>query len=294
MPYFPYHLRMNKFLLILSCLFFSTYTHAEYHFSYYPQKQITEFLLQSPAEKLDTIKKADIEIFKYFTKGEPTKDVEASQLLELISVVPDDQFRQFRSSMKTDVLGMFLSHKIPEYEVIKDTLLLSHEADTWTLAHELSHALIDQQRPNTLNFSRLADAKEDYEESMRSFRMNGKFISDTQVRSTFEAIKTWTRMQIDILYIFELEEVKIERALGELYLHNPLMRLNKETYDRSGWYIKRNCDLAVNKAKMTKDVMEYFETLVPDHLVSEMKPQLDTLSDYLKSNYDQISSYCLN
>ncbi len=285
---------MEKFLLLATLFLFSAVVKAESDFTFFPHQAIASFLQMSPADKFKTIQNADIEVYKFITESPVTSDAYAAQLLELVPEVQSDQFRQFRSTMKSDVLGFFLSHKIPEYEVEKDTLLLSHEADTWTLAHELSHALIDKERENTLNFARLGDAKEDYEESMRSYRMNGKFLSDNHVRSTFSAIKTWTTMQIEILYVFDLEEVKIERALGHFYRNNPEMNLNKETYARSNWYMKRNCDSAVNKAQLAVEVVDYFETLVPQNLIAEINKELSTLKSDLKTHNKSINDYCLN
>lgn len=285
---------MEKSLILAALLFFSTVSKAESDFNFFPYQAISTFLTQSPVEKFKSFQNADIEVYKYITDGSPTTDSSAAQLLSLVPEVQSNQFRQFRSTMKSDVLGFFLSHKVPEYEVEKDTLLLSHEADTWTMAHELSHALIDRERENTLNFARLGDAKEDYEESMRSYRMNGKFLSDNHVRSTFAAIKTWTTMQIEILYVFDLEEVKIERALGHFYSNNPEFNLNKETYARSAWYMKRNCDSAINKAQLAVEVVDYFETLVPQNLITEIKKELNTLKSDLKSHNKSINDYCSN
>lgn len=290
---------MKKCLLFLNLFISLTLTaNAENTFQYYPETKIITFLQSSALEKLNFIQKQNIAVYKFETGGAPASDSASENFLTLIPDVDRSRFTRFKDLFDTSVLGVFFSRHNSAYGVSEDTLLLSSEADMWTLAHELSHALIDKHRHRNgvvleeLSFSKLADAKEDYEESMRMYHNLGKFPDDAYALRVFESIKVWTTMQVELLYAFELEEVKIERALGNMYRIDSALGLSKATYDRSAWYIDSNCSTAIQKMNLTKDVLDYFKSLVSQEMKQKNYAAIEEHSVFLSENQNTILSYC--
>lgn len=290
-----------KKLLILSLLLIhsvSALAISNADTNYYPQNEIKNFLQLSSKEKFQFIKNYDIEMFKYDTGGMPAQDSSAQEFLTNVPFVDKSRFTQFKDIFDTSVLGVFFSKHNSAYGVEKDTLLLSIEADTWTIAHELSHGLIDKNRhkdkvvKEELSFQMLADAMEDYEESMRTYRNLGFFPSERNVKLAFESIKVWTTMQVELLYAFELEEVKIERALRKMYESQKSLELNKETYDRSNWYIGKNCHSAIMKIDHAKEVLDYYRSLISAESTEKYKESILAHDKYLSTHQQTIHNFC--
>lgn len=266
---------------------------------FYPQKDIESFLKLNSNQMRNYVLSLDIELYKFETGGPPDSDIVASDFLAQVPLVKKSDFNRFKDLFSGDVLGVFFSRHNSYYNVKKDTMLLSSEADTWTLAHELSHALIDQNRHKNgvvleeKSFTDLANAKEDYEEAMSMYRNFGRFLSPERAQAAFISTKVWTKILIELLYAFELEEVKIERALRAMHESNPSGALRKYSYDRSPWYSQRNCQSAVTKSQYAKEVIEYFESILDSESKKLIDQDVQEYKKFVTYEASAIAEYCL-
>lgn len=285
-----------KFCIILILLNLSLAVNAQD--SFYPKKDIENFLILNPEKMHNFVNGLDIEIYKFETDGTPDDSILVTEFLHDIPLVNKKKFSKFKDLFDGNTLGVFFSRHNSYYDLTKDTLLLSSEADMWTIAHELSHALIDKERHRhgvvveELSFSMLDNAKEDYEELMNMYRNFGVFLNDHYLERAFDSIEVWTKLTIELLDVYELEEVKIERALRGMYESNKHKALSKSSYDRSPWYSKRNCQVAIDKSQNAQDVVEYFESILDKDSRVFIQEKLDKHKSYLKSAVVRIGNFC--
>ena len=232
-----------KVCLMLVFLHVSAFAQSDY----YPQDEIENFLQLGPKDMINFIRTQEIDLFKFETDAMADSEKESQDFLRDLRLVNKNDFNHISDLFDGGTLGVFFSHHNSYYRVKKDTLILSSEADMWTIAHEVSHALIDKNRHRNKivredhSFELLSNAKDDYEEAMSMYKTFGKFLSTARAEETFETIKIWTTLTTELLYTYELEEVKIERALRNLFENKRSHKLIKSSYERSPLYSKSNC-----------------------------------------------------
>lgn len=218
--------------------------------------------------------------FLHMTSVEQVQYIK-SQNLDLYQ---DEIPKQFRAYFDEGTLGLYLSPRNISYGVERGTLIMRKNAGIWTLTHELAHALIDQTRTETsesATFEDLTNAKEDYEEGMATYRNLGFFPSEKRI---YDSMKTWTGIQMDLLHHFELEEVKIEKTLQEIYEEESEL-LPKASYQSSHWYVNKSCEKALLIARHVNEVNEYVTSKLNTIETKEH-------TEYLRSQEQQIISLC--
>lgn len=284
----------NITLVILA--FFHSVAFAQSDF--FPQQKIESFLLLKTPAMVDYVRSLDIELFKFETDGTSDTDKISEDFLAATPKMDMDAFKRFSDLFEGDNLGVYLSRHNVLNNVKKDTLLLSSEADLWTIAHELSHALIDRHRHeegnqvSVSNLNQLMNANEDYEEAMGLYRQFGKFLSLDYAVRAFEAMKASTGILIELLYAYELEEVKIERALISIYESKKSSGLSKRAYETSLWYSKRSCQKAMDKALHAKEIIEYFESILDSQMKKQIDQKLQEHRARVSAQYGHIVKYC--
>lgn len=218
--------------------------------------------------------------FLHMTSTEQIQYIK-SQNLDLYQ---DEVPGQFRKYFDEGTLGLYLSPRNDSFGVERGTLIMRKDAGIWTLTHEFAHALIDQKRTDTsesTTFEDLTNAKEDYEEGMATYRNLGFFPSEKRI---YDSMRTWTGIQMDLLYHFELEEVKIEKTLQEIYEEEPEL-LPDTSYQSSHWYVNKSCEKALLIARHVNEVNEYVTSKLNTIETNEH-------TEYLKNQEQQIISLC--
>lgn len=204
-----------------------------------------------------------------------------SQNLDLYQ---DEIPKEFSRYFDEGTLGLYLSPHNASFGVERGTLLIRRDAGIWTLTHELAHALVDLERTDTSESSTyedLTNAKEDYEEGMATYRNLGFFPSDKRI---YESMKTWTGLQMNLLFQFELEEVKIEKTLQEIFEEQPGL-LPVASFQSSHWYVDKNCTKALALARHVNEVNE--------HVVSKINSiETGEHTQYLRDQEQKVSEIC--
>lgn len=264
----------------------------------FPKEEVREILLMNTDEIRAFAAQKDIELFK-FTDPIPSesKDV-AQQLLASLPEVDQSAFRPYKDLFDGSTLGVYFSKYNSTLNLSKDTILFSDQADRWTIAHEMGHALIDKNRADevkkdeTATLEKIRNAKEDYEEVMSLYRNLGFFPSTSYMVTAFHSIEVWTTLLLDSLYTYELEEVRIERYLIGLYEKEPNLKLDSHTYKRSFWYIKKNCTSANMKLNISREILEYFHSIVTDVFRDQFSKEFSKNRERLNKHEKIIQELC--
>lgn len=98
---------------------------------------------------------------------------------------------------------------------------------------------------------------------------------------------------LNMLYTYELEEVRIERYLISLYETEPGLKLDSHTYKRSFWYIGKNCTSAKAKVDLSLGVLEYFYSIVSEDFKEAYKDEFLKHRKFLNQHSKTISEICL-
>lgn len=243
--------------------------------------------------------KKEIELFKFTDPVlSQSKDI-AHGFLATLPEANQELFKPFQEIFTGSTLGVYFSKHNSSIDLESDTILFSSEADRWTIAHEMGHALIDKNRPLEMkrdegaDIERLRNAKEDYEEVMSLYRNLGFFPSQGYMQRALHSIQTWTSLMLNMLYTYELEEVRIERYLISLYETEPGLKLDSHTYKRSFWYIGKNCTSAKAKVDLSLEVLEYFYSIVSEDFKEAYKDEFLKHRKFLNQHSKTISEICL-
>lgn len=288
---------MKTYIAIALSLLISLPVSAQ--FIAFPEAEVRSILLMTPGQIKQFAHKKEIELFKFSDPiPSQSKDI-AHAFLANLPEVDQDLFGPYKEIFTGSTLGVYFSKHNSSIDLESDTILFSSEADRWTIAHEMGHALIDKNRPLQMkkdegaDIERLRNAKEDYEEIMNLYRNLGFFPGQSYMQRALQSIQVWTSLMLDMLYTYELEEVRIEKYLIGLYENEPELKLDSHTYKRSFWYIGKNCTSAKDKVNLAIEVLEYFSSIVPVEFKDAHRSELLKHKKILDQHRKVIGELCL-
>lgn len=264
----------------------------------FPKAELSELLLLDELELKSFFVKKEVDVFKFIDPYESDSSDIPHRFLDSLTLVNQSHFSQYKDLFKGDTLGVYFSHHNPTVQIERDTIILSNQADRWTIAHEMGHALIDKKRPleskrnEASDLEELRNAKEDYEEMMSLYRMFGLFPSAEHIERALSSIEKWTTLLVNFLYMYELEEVRIEQHLQKMYREHPELKLDASSYKRSFWYANVNCTSAHGKYKNAVEVVDYFFTILDKENQEKYQKRIEEQQVFLKGHNRQLNELC--
>ncbi len=287
---------LKTLLLLFTCLRALNLTASEIPF---PSEDVLSILSKTPNEIILFARTKEIELFKFYDPIPSESKDTATIFLSLIPEVKYSDFKNVNDLFSGNVLGIYFSKHSSLVELQSDTILFSEFADRWTIIHEFAHALIDKKRleeekkDERSAMENIRNAKEDYEEIMSAYRSLGFFPSTGHVRRALSSIQTWCELMINFMYTYELEEVRIEKFIQDIFTQKPEYKLDANTFKRSFWYVGKNCQTAISKMNHSIEVLAFFESIIPKKMELELRSEIDAYKMRLLLHKNYIDELCV-
>lgn len=209
------------------------------------QLELERFAQMKPRELIRTMQER-VDLLRFKKDGMDPKLMEG---IQDIPEMPESMYRQFKQDILFGAAGIYLSPHDIRFGVKRPTIILREDTTPWVLIHEYTHFLLDDARHarNEINLDEsltfLKDNLDGFVENFNSFKANGsKFRDHRHESETGVSLITASKLRMQLMNIYELEEIVIESSLRQIYESGTHHNLDLEDYENSDKYIASNKD----------------------------------------------------
>lgn len=215
-----------------------------------------------PRELIQTMQKR-VDLFRFKKDGMGPKIMDGVQDIPEMS---EGMYRQFKRDIMFGAAGIYLSNHDVRFGVKRPTIILREDTTPWVLIHEYIHFLLDDARHarKEINLDQsltlLQDNLDGFVENVARYKAAGnKFRDQQHEMETAGSLLTASQLRMQLMEIYELEEIAIESSLRSIYESQIQHNLDPEDYENSTRYI------ASNKQSVQRGLTYLYDAIVELH-----------------------------